>query len=310
LQRGWRQHHKQQQLQNELAVSASLAKECVAVHLIQAIQRALRTSAAIRLQHASRKRALRRARAAVRLQRAFRGDLARCRLADRGVLIASGARFDNHRDITWELRRCLNRDGQHRLKTSEWEFVATLADCTDYGDRTVLRISDADVLVRCEMSRDGRPTPLAITARNRLRHSEFDWCADQLMLQLGSGLPKDCDSSALSDPPDLYDPEPNETVVSSSSSKLPGTSVSWLCDSCGFTNEVSPAVCVLCDAMRSTEVVPSSSTCLPKKSLSAGRPPVPSTPKCSASTNGSSSATGTASMKRACRDHRRVGSQP
>merc|ERR1712226_947862 len=98
------------------------------------------------------------------------------------------------------------------------------------------------------------------------------WCADGLSVQLpaASDEPheKDSTDSTVGEPEPFVEPPPDlqslgliegickapfqasESTVLIGEGKISASAEPWTCGSCGFKNEVSPSICVLCDGVR------------------------------------------------------------
>lgn len=273
LQRAWPHYlerRKQQKLREDRIASVSLARQYVAAHTFRA---ALRIDAARRIQQAWRAAALRLAAAAICLQRTLRGVLVRRELEACGVLISSSTQTGSvNAEIRLEARRCMLRHGCRTLKAADWELVATRDESSNACRRTALRVSASEASSRAQLRIASSTFPLALAtmAHDLLRSLEVMENAEELSLKLQEVVQE----QAEPEPEFPDDPEPKQssmdrTLLPNASAAIADTSLPWTCSSCGFKNEVSPTLCVLCDSDRSKTTAPSRPT-------SAKRPPLPS----------------------------------
>jgi len=249
LQKAWRRHlcyRHQKQLEQERCADRCLAKSCVARHVLLA---ATRGDAALCIQRSWTGRLIRRTRVATRIQSMIRGAITRCRLEKEGILIVSGKCHDASKEIEMQcdVHYCLQECRQGRMKAEGWRL-----DATGVQGKASLKVSDEDApLLVCALTgcslKDAQGSRMQM-ALHLLQSVEVDFHGSEPTLSFRQSPP--CDLAEQENGACLETcaaaAAPVESAPNAADSPLP-----WICTLCGFKNEVSPDVCVLCDAARS-----------------------------------------------------------
>jgi hypothetical protein len=294
IQRAWQQalEKRRQEKLEELHIAKTAAQQYT--YDLVALLRSHQRRAAIKVQRAWGKVVCRRILCAIKLQSAVRGAMLRRRIKSEGCILAVGTRASTHGDVKCEVRRVeqhwlfiARSEGilcNALNVTSDDALVIVRQNCNADDQPAQSHITQdrplfsevAQILLKTiiiDVGSGGLTLHLPKAIANTSQEATL--VPSDLAVQKASetgvkehrASQKDLVSGSTADAPAQLPNTPasesveklrNEAPCAASEELIQATDetiLPWQCPSCGFMNEVSPTVCVLCDAERKTDAV-------------------------------------------------------